>query len=70
MYRIQPSEFDHGATRNLGISLSRGEYVALTVQDAVPLDGRWLSSRSRTLSVTNWSPGCTDVSFPIPTVTN
>ncbi len=40
--RIPKAEFDHGATRNLGISLSGGEYVALTVQDAVPLDGRWL----------------------------
>src|SRR3712207_9533880 len=34
----------HGATRDLGISLSSGEYVALTVQDAVPLDERWLAT--------------------------
>lgn len=42
VYRIRKQEFNHGATRNLGISLARGEYVALTVQDAVPLDGWWL----------------------------
>jgi rhamnosyltransferase len=30
--------------RNLGVSLARGEYVILTVQDAVPLDERWLSA--------------------------
>ncbi len=42
--RIDPADFDHGATRNLGISLSGGEYVALTVQDAVPRDERWLSA--------------------------
>ena len=41
---IPSSEFDHGGTRNLGAALSRGEYVTFVVQDAVPLDGRWLSS--------------------------
>jgi rhamnosyltransferase len=44
VHRIPQTEFNHGATRNLGISRARGEYVALTVQDAVPLDGRWLSA--------------------------
>ena len=31
-------------TRNLGVSLSRGGYVTFIVQDAVPLDGRWLAA--------------------------
>jgi rhamnosyltransferase len=44
VHQIPKSEFDHGATRNLGISLARGEYVVLTVQDAVPLDERWLAT--------------------------
>jgi rhamnosyltransferase len=44
VHRIPRAHFDHGATRNLGISLARGEYVALTVADAVPLDGRWLAT--------------------------
>ncbi len=44
VHRIRRQEFNHGATRNLGISLARGEYVALTVQDAVPLDERWLAA--------------------------
>lgn len=41
---IPKSEFNHGATRNLGISLAGGEYVVLTVQDAVPVDEHWLSA--------------------------
>lgn len=44
VHRIAKSAFDHGATRNLGVSLTRGEYVALIVQDAVPVDGRWLAT--------------------------
>ncbi len=44
VYDIPKSEFNHGATRNLGVSLTEGEYVALTVQDAVPLDERWLAT--------------------------
>jgi rhamnosyltransferase len=44
VHQIPKSEFNHGATRNLGVSLSSGEYVALIVQDAVPLDERWLAA--------------------------
>ena len=44
VHRVSRAEFDHGATRDLGISLSRGECAALVVQDAVPLDERWLAA--------------------------
>ena len=44
VHAVAPGEFEHGATRDLGVSLSGGEYVALTVQDALPLDGKWLSA--------------------------
>jgi rhamnosyltransferase len=44
VHRTPSAGFDHGATRDLGVSLSKGEFVALLVQDAVPLDDRWLAS--------------------------
>ena len=44
VHTVPASDFDHGATRDLGLSLAAGEYAALLVQDAVPLDDRWLAS--------------------------
>lgn len=42
LVRIAPEEFNHGATRNLGVSLAAGKYVVMTVQDAIAADERWL----------------------------
>lgn len=35
--------FNHGRTRNQAIKASKGEFVALTVQDALPTDEHWLA---------------------------
>lgn len=35
VFEIPPAEFNHGATRDYGISLANSEYIILTVQDAV-----------------------------------
>ncbi len=43
LIRIKKSEFNHGLTRNLGISRTSGRSVALIVQDAVPMGRDWLS---------------------------
>lgn len=42
-HTIPQSEFNHGGTRNLGISLSAGEVVCLLTQDAVPMHADYLA---------------------------
>lgn len=39
---IQPEEFNHGLTRNLGASHAKGKFVVMTVQDAKPVSRLWL----------------------------
>ncbi len=39
---IPPRDFNHGETRNLGASLSRGAYLVYLTQDALPGDETWL----------------------------
>jgi rhamnosyltransferase len=40
---IAPHEFNHGAARNLGASVARGELLVFISQDAYPTDERWLA---------------------------
>ena len=40
---IDPAEFGHGRTRNLGVQIARGELLVFTSQDAVANDERWLA---------------------------
>jgi rhamnosyltransferase len=42
LHRIAPTEFGHGRTRNLGVSLTSGEFVAFLTHDALPADRNWL----------------------------
>ncbi|HEX8123164.1 MAG TPA: glycosyltransferase [Solirubrobacteraceae bacterium] len=43
VHRIPPEEFNHGGTRNLGVSLARGEVLVFVSQDAVPATPDWLA---------------------------
>ena len=42
LHKINKEDFGHGRTRNLGVELSRGEYVAFITQDAIPANRMWL----------------------------
>ncbi|PLC48055.1 family 2 glycosyl transferase [Pollutimonas subterranea] len=44
LHQILPTEFGHGRTRNLGVSLTEGEYAVLITHDACPATEHWLSS--------------------------
>ena len=55
---IPSREFNHGHTRNQGITLSRGEWVALTVQDALPVDEYWLVNLIAPLRADPTIAGC------------
>ncbi len=42
LIEIPPSEFNHGATRNLGVSKAKGELIVFTVGDARPMASDWI----------------------------
>lgn len=44
LHQIPPEEFGHGKTRNLGVSIAKGEFVVMTVQDARPSSDTWLET--------------------------
>jgi rhamnosyltransferase len=43
MRRIEPGEFHHARTRNLGASMALGRYVVFLNGDAIPQGAHWLS---------------------------
>lgn len=50
VHQIDPREFDHGATRNLGVSLAQGETVVFTSQDAYAEHDDWLAELTAPLA--------------------
>lgn len=42
LYEIEADSFNHGLTRNYGISKSQGEYLVLTTADAIPYNDIWM----------------------------
>lgn len=66
VYRIPQEEFDHGEARNLGISHAEGEYVAFIVQDALPVDDRWLAAMVENLDKNGTVAGVYGRQIPRP----
>ncbi len=50
LHIIEPKEFDHGGTRNLGASLSEAEIMVFMTQDAVPADEHLIERLTEALS--------------------
>ena len=44
VFQVAPESFDHGGTRNFGLSQASGEFCVLLSQDAVPVGESWLSA--------------------------
>ncbi len=42
--RVPAESFGHGRTRNEAIAASKGQYIAMLTQDALPTDTRWLAN--------------------------
>ncbi len=47
IHQIPPEKFNHGSTRNLGVTLAKGEFVVMTVQDAAFSDNQCLEKMIR-----------------------
>jgi rhamnosyltransferase len=47
LFCIDSHDFNHGLTRNFGVSKSKGDYILLTVQDAYPADDQWIEKMLR-----------------------
>ncbi len=41
---IPPGEFGHGKTRNVGVGIARGEFIAMITHDALPASPNWLKN--------------------------
>jgi len=66
VHRIDSAEFDHGATRNLGASLSNGSYIVFLVQDALPVDDGWLAAMVENLDADERVAGVYGRQIPRP----
>ena len=47
LLQIESHDFNHGSVRNLGANVAQSEFVAMTVQDARPVDEFWLERMLR-----------------------
>ncbi|MBR8535738.1 glycosyltransferase [Carboxylicivirga sediminis] len=58
LVQIPPEDFNHGTTRNYGVSLAKGDYIMMTVQDAIASDDYWLETMHSHFSDDNVAGVC------------
>ncbi|WP_178983475.1 glycosyltransferase family 2 protein [Winogradskyella helgolandensis] len=61
---IASETFNHGATRNLGVTYAKGEFVVMTVQDAVAADELWLENMLKHFDVSEIAAVCGKQAVP------
>jgi rhamnosyltransferase len=66
VHTIPSQEFGHGKTRNLGASLSKGEFIAYLTHDALPANGDWLNALVDAASINPETAGAFGAHLPYP----
>lgn len=69
LHQIPNSEFQHGRTRNLAISLTSAEFVGLLTQDALPANDRWLANLVKAFDLDEKIAGVFGPHYPYPEAT-
>lgn len=66
VHPIPSHEFGHGKTRNLGASLTRGEFIVYLTHDALPASNNWLIALVEAASLTPDTAGAFGAHLPYP----
>lgn len=66
LHQIDKSEFSHGGTRNLGVELTSGDYIAFLTHDALPANNAWLFNIVEALEVRPEAAGAFGKHFAYP----
>jgi len=53
LFKIHPSDYGHGKTRNMGAGLAKGDFIIYLVQDAIPANSNFLKELMRPLTNIN-----------------
>lgn len=66
LYQIKAAEFNHGLTRNFGISKSQGKFIILMTADAIPGNKYWMGKLVNSLEVDGSVAGAYSRQLPHP----
>lgn len=66
LHQIEKKDFNHGGTRNLGVELTSGEFIAFLTHDALPANPRWLYNLVSSLEAHPEAAGAFGKHLPYP----